>query len=256
MLQNVVPNYASNMINSYFYNRKTNPADIDIRYYILKEIAKFNHDRFVGFFMKVLGSERNDACRNFAFKTILKWDKTVHLPKKRKGKKSPYEHIQPKIPESPNEQMETFRKLQMERDKSYNVFLSHRYKESRHDVIKIKDMINQKGYSVYIDWTMDSDGLQRELENENTLNVIKQRIIQSDCLLYLHIKDCENSWYIPQELDFAEQQCKPILVLNIDGSEETERTQDKPHAEIRNDEIIVTMNDKEMSINKWINIKK
>lgn len=254
MLQNVVPNYASNMINSYFYNRKTNPADVDIRFYILNEIAKFANDRFVGFFITVMNSERNDFFRKFALETLQKWGKTVHLPKKRKGKKFPNEHIIPKLPSNPNELMATFCTLQLEKDKSYNVFLSHRYEEGKYDVIIIKDMINKKGYSVYVDWMMDKDGLPRDKENENTLNVIKVRIMQSDCLLYVHTKDCEKSWYIPQELDFAEQQRKPIIVLNIDGSRETERTQYKPHAEIRNGEIIVTMNDKEMSINKWINI--
>lgn len=255
LLQNVVPNYASNMIASYFHNRKTNPADVNIRYYILNEIAKFNNDRFIGFFIKVMNSERNDACREFAFRTLQKWDKTIHLSKKRKGKKAPGEHIQPAVPSCPDELMETFYKLQMESNKSYNVFLSHRYEEGKHDVINIKDIINRKGFSVYVDWMIDRDGLPRDKENENTLNVIKQRIMQSDCLLYIHTKDCEKSWYIPQELDYAELQHKPIAVLNIDGSQETERTQDKPHSEIRNNEIIVTVNGKEINIDKWINIK-
>lgn len=255
LLQDVVPNYADNMIDSYFYNRKNNPADVNIRYYILKEIAKFDNKRFISFFFKVMSSERNDSCREFAFRTLQKWDMTVHLPKKRKGRKSPNEHVQPALPSNPDEQMQLLYTLQLEKEKSYNVFLSYRSTD-RGKVIHVKDTLNRYGLSVYVDWMLDREGLPREKMNDNTINVLKWRILQSDCLLYLHTENCKESTFIPIELDYADEHDKPMAVLNFDGSLETDTTQCKPHVAIKEDRVFVVVDGKEIEFDKWLNIKK
>lgn len=255
ILQDVVPNYVSHMIKSYFHNRRINLANVNIRYYILNEIAKFDNKRLIGFFSSVMKSERNDVCREFAFRTLQKWDKTVQQPKKRRGEKWPNEDMQPVIPSNPNQLMDMICLLQMEKDKSYNVFLSHRSTD-KDIVIKIKEMLNSKGLSVYVDWMQDREGLPRDKMNENTLNVLKTRILQSNCLLYVHTMYCRDSDIIPIEIEFAENQHIPIIVLNIDNSSELEFTQGKTRALVRNQEIFVMNNNKELSIDKWINIIK
>lgn len=117
-------------------------------------------------------------------------------------------------------------------------------------------MLNSKGLSVYVDWMQDREGLPRDKMNENTLNVLKTRILQSNCLLYVHTMYCRDSDIIPIEIEFAENQHIPIIVLNVDNSSEPEFAQGKIRALVRNQEIFVMNSNKELSIDKWINIIK
>ena len=70
LLQNIVPNYADNMIQLYFFMKQKFRDNVDGRYYVLKEMAKFNNERFVAFFCKVMNSDSNVYCREFALQTL------------------------------------------------------------------------------------------------------------------------------------------------------------------------------------------
>lgn len=251
LLQNVVPNYASNMIQSYFSLRRQHPEDINGRFYVLNEIAKFNNKRFIGFFMHVMKSEKNDACRMFAFNTLQKWDSTVHLTKNRKGKK-PYDKIKPVLPSSPDELMALISRLQMERDKSYNVFLSH-CSIDRDLIIRIKDALNRSNLSVYVDWMIDRDGLQREKVNKNTWATLEVRMNHCDCMLYVHTKNCNDSLWIPKEIAFALEHGIPLSVLNADGSSEKNDLTKCTHFVLEDNALIFTsLNGNIETFDRWI----
>ncbi|MBR1668581.1 MAG: toll/interleukin-1 receptor domain-containing protein [Bacteroidaceae bacterium] len=245
LLQNAVPNYAHNMIESYYFLRHFHREDVNGRFYVLNEIAKFNHSRFVGFFINVMKSERNDFCREFAFRTLQKWGKTVHLPKKPKGKKHPSDKIVPTIPTNPEEQIALIEKLQMEHDKSYNVFISHRSLD-RVLIIKIKDMLNGENLSVYVDWMIDKDGLPREKLSDKTLATLEVRMKHCDRLLYVHTKNCKDSEYIKWELNLAQQYNIPVTILNAEDVFESDEMRHIPHVHIKKNKLFVMIQDKEI----------
>lgn len=251
LLQNVVPNYASGMIESYFFMRRYHRENVDGRYYVLNEIAKFNNQRFIGFFMKVMSSERNDTCREFAFHTLQKWDKTVHLPKKPKGKKHPSDKVTPTIPTSPDEQMALIETLQMEHDKSYNVFISHRSLD-RELIIKLKDMLNKEDLSVYVDWMIDKNGLPKAKMNAKTLATLEVRMMHCDTLLYVHTENCKDSKYIQWELDLAKQHNIPMTVLNAGDVAESNETEQITHAFIKDGTLFVLKDRQELLYKQWL----
>ena len=251
LLQNVVPNYASNMIESYFFMRSCHRENVDGRYYILNEIAKFNNQCFIGFFEHVMSCERNDTCREFAFHTLQKWDKTVHLPKKPKGKKHPSDKVTPTIPTSPDEQMALIETLQMEHDKSYNVFISHRSLD-RELIIKLKDMLNKEDLSVYVDWMIDKNGLPKAKMNAKTLATLEVRMMHCDTLLYVHTENCKDSKYIQWELDLAKQHNIPMTVLNAGDVAESNETEQITHAFIKDGTLFVLKDRQELLYKQWL----
>jgi len=251
LLQNVVPNYADNMIQSYFFLRYQHRENVNGRYYILNEIAKFSHQRFIGFFTHVMSSEPNDICREFAFQTLQKWDNTVHLPKKSKRKKHPSDGISPILPTSPDELMELIERLQMERDKSYNVFVSHRSLD-RGLIISVVNMLNRENLSAYVDWMIDKDGLPREMLNKKTLKILEVRMLHCDSLLYVHTNNSRDSNFIKWELDFGYRNNIPMAVLNIGKIPETERISMMPHVQQEGDKLFIQKDDIKISYQNWV----
>ena len=256
LLQDVVPNYASNMIGSYFYLRKFHREKVNERYYVLNEIAMFNNKSFVGFFFRVMGIDSNNSCREFALQTLQKWDKTVHLPKKRKGKRDSYANVVPVLPSSPKEVVELMNLLQMERDKSYNVFISHRSIDETL-IINIKNKLNNQGLSVYVDWMIDREGLPLDKFDERlTWEVILTRLMNSNCLFYAHTKNCIGNKNIEKELTFSKEHNIPMAVLNFDDVEETDEIKRMPHAKFVDSQFVVETNNGKMTFTKWLKVKQ
>lgn len=231
ILQKVAPSYGDSMIQSYFYLRKCNRENIDWRYYVLCEIAKFNSTKYIGFMKHVMASEKNETCRMFAFTTLQKWDKTIHLLKKRKGKKHPSDKLIPHIPDNPAELMDFISKFQIESDKAFNVFLSHRTLD-RELIIKVKNLLNKQNLSVYVDWMIDKDGLNPVKFDENTWPILQHRMRHCDKFLYIHTKNCYESEWIPKEIDYAKEIGIPMEVFNVDGASEDSNTIGLKHIDL------------------------
>ena len=98
-------------------------------------------------------------------------------------------------------------------------------------IVKIKEVLNKHGRSVYVDWMIDSDGLPRNQFGDDSLSVLKIRVRQCDRLLYVHTASCRESVVIPKEIAYAQELGVPIVVVNKDGSEEDEEIRALPHVE-------------------------
>lgn len=220
-LQNVAPGYADSMIQTYFYYRHHHREDVDIRYYVIKEIEKFNSPRFIGFLKNIMSKDKNDCCREYAQRILHRWDATSVLQHKRYGKRHPSDRIKPTYPDNPTDLLAMIERIQMENDKSYNIFLSHRSTD-KNRIIDIKNALNKMGFSVYVDWMIDRDGLEPSKYNEHTWSVLQHRIIHCDKVLYIHTSNCADSRWIPRELEYAQKCNLKIVMYNADGSPELE----------------------------------
>ncbi len=224
----VTPGYLDSMILSYFDLLWRDRGNIDGRYYVVCEVEKFNSQKYVGFLKWVLSHDRNDTIREHALHVLQRWDVAAYLPKKSRGKKHPTDKYVPEIPLAPEGLLELIGTLQMEQNKRFDVFLSHRYTDADL-IVKIKNVLNQYGYSVYVDWMHDRDGLPRCEFGEDSLSVLKERVKCCARFLYVHTVNCRDSEVIPKEIAFAKELGVPIVVVNVDGSEEDEETSSMPH---------------------------
>ncbi|OZS43041.1 hypothetical protein ASV53_15325 [Photobacterium sanguinicancri] len=129
--------------------------------------------------------------------------------------------------------------------KSFHVFISHSYQDS--DLVrKVKLCLNNHGLTVYCDWTSDNDFLKRSLVSDYTKMVLKKRIEQSKCIVFLETKNAVNrdgsfaSPWISMEIEHASLINKPVYSLNFnDDSELFDRIEYKVNngIEISNIEI-------------------
>lgn len=232
LLQNVMPNCSDTLIKNYFQINWKCPENVDERFFILAEIAKYNSKNNVGFLIWVVGHERNDTLREFALHTLQEWNVDgVELHKKR-GKKKVGDNIKPHIPDNPTELLESIEQYQKKYNIYYNVFLSHRSTD-KELIIKIKDALNKRGYSVYVDWMVDKIALEPSKYNEHTWHVLQQRILESEHFLYVHTKSCIDSKWIPRELAWAKEHGLPMFMSNTDGAIEQEMHKEIEHIDIK-----------------------
>ena len=146
-LQKIATSYLDSMIQSYFYTLHHKREDINRRYYVLREVWKFFSEQNVGVLKWVMVNDRNDTIREEALHILQRWNITAHLPPKRRGKRHQSDAIVPDNPETPEALLEQIKTLQMEKGKTYDVFLSHRYADSGR-LLKIMRTLNGQGFSV------------------------------------------------------------------------------------------------------------
>ena len=88
----------------------------------------------------------------------------------------------------------------------FNIFLSHSYNDAqlhRDRLLGTKALLEQFGYSVYVDWIIDQQ-LNREKVNPNTARILRMRMSHSRCLLFATSKNSHNSRWMPWELGFKD----------------------------------------------------
>ena len=78
------------------------------------------------------------------------------------------------------------------------------------------DKLNAEGRNVYCDWISDSDYLKRQLLCDATLDVIEKRIFQSKAILLLDSNNSRNSMWVQYELNYAQEQGKPLFSIDIE----------------------------------------
>jgi hypothetical protein len=87
-----------------------------------------------------------------------------------------------------------------DQSQSFDVFLSHA-KADEEVVLGAKQMLVDQGMSVYVDWIDDAE-LDRSKVNADTAEVLRTRMQQCACLLYLHSTNSPGSNWMPWELGY------------------------------------------------------
>lgn len=104
----------------------------------------------------------------------------------------------------------------------FDIFLSHRKLDER-EVEYIWNFLHEKGFTVYIDWIVD-EALDRKSVSRKTADVIKKRMNQSKCLLYLFTVNSNKSKWMPWELGCFDGMNKKIAVLTYSSSKTRKNT--------------------------------
>ena len=84
--------------------------------------------------------------------------------------------------------------------KPYDVFLSHSVKDSEL-ILGMKGLIEDLGYSVYIDWIDDPD-LDRKKVSKETAKKLRDRMNFSRSLFFVTTDNAENSKWMPWECGY------------------------------------------------------
>jgi hypothetical protein len=83
---------------------------------------------------------------------------------------------------------------------TFDVFLSHSISDADL-VLGIKNLLEERGLKVYVDWETDSQ-LDRSKVNPETADMLRRRMKQSTSLLYLATESASSSKWMPWELGY------------------------------------------------------
>lgn len=83
-------------------------------------------------------------------------------------------------------------------NKEYEIFLSHSYAD-REIIPHLKQMIEDMGYRVYVDW-IDDKFLSRDNITKKTAEILQLRMKQSKSLLYATSENAKTSKWMPWEV--------------------------------------------------------
>lgn len=83
---------------------------------------------------------------------------------------------------------------------NFDIFLSHSSKDKQL-ILGVKQLIEDSGYSVYIDW-VDDPQLDRANVNVQTADILRTRMKQSKFLVYVDSNNATTSKWMPWELGY------------------------------------------------------
>ena len=83
---------------------------------------------------------------------------------------------------------------------SFDIFLSHSKMDDKF-VLGAKRILEEKGFSVYVDWINDPQ-LDRSFVSKKTADYLRKRMKQCRLMFYLHTKSASFSKWCPWELGF------------------------------------------------------
>ncbi len=249
--QHVEPSYASLHINAYYQIRKSHPLDIDARYLIIHELAKYKCGKTIEFLEKLVRCEKNMHLQHYAWECLNTIGVTGVHKGRRPGKKK-ISYIRAFTPIStPQDLLKAIYNSPLEQMKSYDLFLSHSYKD-KVKLIELKDILNNFGINVYMDWANDKDELQRELTSAETAAVITERIKISKAILYIHTDSSFDSKWTPWELGYAYALKKPILVYKPEATNNDPEYLQLFQTVSLKDERMLVDGEKSQSIEEWL----
>ncbi|MHB8287023.1 MAG: TIR domain-containing protein [Caulobacteraceae bacterium] len=105
-------------------------------------------------------------------------------------------------------------------DKTFDIFLSHS-KADEETVLGAKDLLEDHGFSVYVDWLEDPH-LDRTKVTGATADVLRSRMAQCKMLVYAHSTNSGTSTWMPWELGYFDGLVGKIAILPIVANEATE----------------------------------
>ncbi len=254
-IQEVKPKYSNYFIDEYFKLKHQNTQDVTSRYIILLEASKYKCKETIQFLHKVNASERNFNLRQFAFRSLQKFGvKEVRLRKNRKGKKKTGDSLIPYKIETPTELLKHIYISQLEKEKTYDLFLSHSSLD-QDLILKLKTALNASNLNIYVDWINDQEGLKRELTNVDTAEVIIQRLKSCKALLFIYTEDSLKSFWTPWEIGYFHSLKGKICIYfseNIDKAKVPAFINIYPIVIIENGNFVITENELKQNLSKWI----
>lgn len=249
--QHVKPSYAHQHIQAYYQTRKRQPTYIDSRYLIVHELAKYKCEETIQFLRSLVRCEKNLSLQHYAWECLNSMGVTGVHKGRRKGKKKMI-HIKKYMPiGTPEDLLKAIYNSPLEQMKAYDLFLSHSYKD-KEKLIELKNILNQLGQNIYMDWVNDKDELSRTLTSADTATVITERIKASKAILYVHTNSSLNSKWTPWELGYAYALGKPILVYRPEPTaNEPEYLQLYQSVVIEDGKILID-NQERKSLSEWL----
>jgi hypothetical protein len=96
---------------------------------------------------------------------------------------------------------------------TFDVFLCHAFRDAPL-VLGAKAILEEKGYSVYVDWIIDPK-LDRAKVNSGTAQSLRVRMQHSESLLYLYTSTSQRSRWMPWELGYFDARNGNVAILPI-----------------------------------------
>ena len=207
-VQEIEPVYAERFIDQYF---KTH--DLHKRLEIIRELSKYKSDRIIQFFYKVNACTRNFSLKEESMQYIQGLGLPFILRRKKEGKTNCIDNEIVKNESNPEVLMHRLYVDELEKLKSFDVFVSHNSKNES-EIVTLFKSLNQNGYIAYIDWVNDKFDLKRQWCNATTAKIIRERIKQSRAfILYLSSQTLASQW-CPWEVGYADALGKQICVYH------------------------------------------
>ena len=207
-LQEIHPTYADYFIDSYF---KTH--DLHTKLEIMRELSKYKSEKIIEFFYKV-NAGRNCSLKKEAMTYIQALQLPFILRRKKKGKINYIDNEIVKNDSSPEILLQRLFVNNLEKHKKYDVFISHNSVDEKYVIDVYKDF-NKYGLVAYVDWVSDKFDLKRTWCNVSTAKVIRERIRQCQCVVYIWSENILNSQWCPWELGYADALGKSICILGL-----------------------------------------
>lgn len=250
--QHVPLSYAGSHISMYYEWVKHHVDDIDTRYLIIHELAKYKCDDTIKFLTGLVRCEKNLSLQHYAWECLNAFGVTGVHKGRRPGKKKAIHLKAYKEIKSPRDLLNAIYNSPLEKMKHYDLFLSHSYKDSD-KLINIKDELNALGLNVYVDWVNDKDELLRSKTCAETAGVIAERMKICDAVLYVHTDSSLLSRWTPWELGYAYAKGKPIFVYRpVADVEEPEYLQLYHSVEKNEDGYMVVVKDKKIPLAEYL----
>lgn len=186
---------------------------------IVKELIKYKTKATITFFQKLNDSERNNQIREISFKHLQSIDAYARKRKNFKGKIKDYNVDTDDFIVTPLDLANKIKKRGIQSKQKFDFFISHSYKDNKL-VTELKNELNNHNLSIYCDWTSDNDFLKRNLVSEYTEIVLKERINQSNLILFLQTSNSVDdnrevlSEWVKMELDHSLKNNKKIFCIN------------------------------------------
>lgn len=218
-VQQVTPAFIDALIGCY---EKKNQLQKN-KVYIMNELKKYYNKKIINSFFKVNDIEINKQLRFEAFYYLqslgyrprLRKQKYMQVHTKNKKRKNYLKHVYSNetytIDKSP-EELEYRLDFREQRIKKFDFFISHSYKD-HNSVQKLIKYENNNGKVIFCDWINDYDYLKRELLSDATFSVLKERLRQSDALIFVDSPNSSSSKYCKDELLFFRELGKPIYLM-------------------------------------------
>ncbi|WP_291073767.1 MULTISPECIES: hypothetical protein [Empedobacter] len=258
LVQEVTPSYTNFFIKEYFRLKRNKPDDVTSRYVLLQEASRYRCRSTIEFLHKVNASERNFQLRHFVFITLQKFgEKEVRLRKNRKGKARVGDKLFPAKIESPSELLSHIYSSQLEKNKKYDLFLSHS-STNKDLLLGVKTMLNSLGFNVYIDWINDKESLKRTLTNADTAQVIVERLKACNALMFVYTQDSLKSLWTPWEIGYFHSLKGKICVYYPDDIDENlipAYINIYPKVYLEENRFVVKIDEETMFIRNWFNLK-
>jgi len=103
--------------------------------------------------------------------------------------------------------------LKFSESREYDIFLSHSYLD-KDEIVSIISIIEDLGFSVYIDWIEDKQ-LDRSEVTQETADILRKRMNQCKSLLFATSQNSPDSKWMPWELGYFDGLKGKVAILPI-----------------------------------------